>query len=279
MLSVDQLTKTLPDGRPLLDGISFRVGRGEFVGVLGASGAGKSLTLRCILGLTRCDSGRARLTTHEGESFSLTEVKGRRLREARRRMGVIFQGFNLVKRLRVLDNVMIGRLAQIHPLRSWVYGFTDAEAAEAFEALRSVKMEGHAERITGSLSGGEMQRVAIARAIFQKPSLYLADEPIASLDPSNSLAIMKLLQPLARETPVLGVFHQPEMTARFCTRVIAIKRGRIVYDGDPCLSQSQLEDIYGDELMQVLRPAGTATPVPEAAPESAPNLILARQTT
>lgn len=124
-----------------------------------------------------------------------------------------------------------------------------------------------------------MQRVAIARAIFQKPSLYLADEPIASLDPSNSLAIMKLLQPLARETPVLGVFHQPEMTARFCTRVIAIKRGRIVYDGDPCLSQSQLEDIYGDELMQVLRPAGTATPVPEAAPESAPNLILARQTT
>ena len=259
MLNVEQLTKKLPDGRALLDGISFRVSRGEFVGVLGASGAGKSLTLRCILGLTRADGGTATLQANDGKTFELTTCKGRCQREARRRMGVIFQGFNLVKRLRVIDNVMIGRLAQIHPLRSWLYGFTDAEAADALEALRRVKMENYADRITGSLSGGEMQRVAIARAIFQKPSLYLADEPIASLDPSNSLAIMKLLQPLAKDTPVLGVFHQPEMTARFCTRVIAIKHGKIVYDGNPVLSHAQLEDIYGDELMQVLRPAPAAS--------------------
>jgi phosphonate transport system ATP-binding protein len=113
-----------------------------------------------------------------------------------------------------------------------------------------------------------MQRVAIARAMFQKPELFLADEPIASLDPSNSLAIMKLLRPLAAATPVVGVFHQPEMTARFCTRVIAIKHGRIIYDGAPELSHAELEEIYGNELMEVLRPApviSAPAPLSEAA--------------
>ncbi len=256
MLHVENLRKILPDGKVLLDGVSLRLERGEFVGVLGASGAGKSLTLRCILGLTKADGGSATLHSEAcgGRTYDLLACKGREQRNCRRRMGVIFQGFNLVKRLRVIDNVMIGRLARIHPLRSWLYGFTDAEAVEALEALRRVKMDTYADRVTGSLSGGEMQRVAIARAIFQKPAIYLADEPIASLDPSNSLAIMKLLAPLARETPVIGVFHQPEMTARFCTRVVAIKKGRVVYDGDPRLSHDQLQEIYGDELMQVLRP-------------------------
>ncbi|BET68647.1 phosphonate ABC transporter ATP-binding protein [Opitutales bacterium ASA1] len=269
MLTVTALSKNLPDGRPILRDIEFTVHRGEFVGVLGASGAGKSLTLRCILGLTRADSGRAVLET-ETDDFDLVNARGRRLREARRHIGVIFQGFNLVKRLRVLDNVMIGRLGGISPWRSWLYGFTDSEAHEALDALRRVKMEHFAERITGTLSGGEMQRVAIARAIFQRPAMYMADEPIASLDPTNSIAIMKLLAPLARETPVLGVFHQPEMTARFCTRVIAIRQGRIVYDGAPELSQRQLQDIYGSELDQVLRPPAPVLPTdtlpePEAA--------------
>mgnify|MGYP003858997083 CR=1 FL=1 len=104
MLNVEQLTKKLPDGRALLNGISFRVARGEFVGVLGASGAGKSLTLRCILGLTQADGGTATLQANDGQTFELTTCKGRCQREARRRMGVIFQGFNLVKRLRVIDN-------------------------------------------------------------------------------------------------------------------------------------------------------------------------------
>jgi phosphonate transport system ATP-binding protein len=280
MLHVENLRKVLPNGKVLLDGVSLKVERGEFVGVLGASGAGKSLTLRCILGLTKADGGSAvlRPETEGDHSFDLLTCKGRGQRDCRRRMGVIFQGFNLVKRLRVIDNVMIGRLARIHPLRSWLYGFTDAEAAEAVEALRRVKMDTYADRVTGSLSGGEMQRVAIARAIFQKPAIYLADEPIASLDPSNSLAIMKLLAPLARETPVLGVFHQPEMTARFCTRVVAIKGGRVVYDGDPRLSHDQLQDIYGNELMQVLRPPGAPGfhPASENEHDHAPLPALAK---
>lgn len=275
MLTVDNLSKKLPNGRLLLDRVSFSVKPGEFVGILGASGAGKSLTLRCILGLTRADQGRATLTTPAGEEFALTDISGRRLREARRQMGVIFQGFNLVKRLRVLDNVMIGRLGAMSAWRSWLYGFNDAEAADAIEALRRVKMESCTDRITGSLSGGEMQRVAIARAMFQRPAIFLADEPISSLDPGNSLAIMKLVQPLARHTPVVGVFHQPDMTARFCTRVIGMKQGRVIYDGDPVLSHAQLEEIYGDELMQIQKVAPAVQPQP-APVLATPELELAR---
>jgi phosphonate transport system ATP-binding protein len=106
----------------------------------------------------------------------------------------------------------------------------------------------------GRMSGGEMQRVAIARAIFQSPGLLLADEPLSNLDPSNAKVIMKLIQPLAQQMPVIGVFHQPEMTARYCTRVIAIKEGKMIYDGDPVLSHGQLADIYGEELRQIEQP-------------------------
>lgn len=112
-------------------------------------------------------------------------------------------------------------------------------------------MTEHAHRFTGSLSGGEMQRVAIARAIFQQPDIYFADEPISSLDPGNARAVMELLEPLSRERPVLGVFHQPEMVARYCTRAIAIKRGQVIYDGSPRLSDSLLREVYGEELTEI----------------------------
>src|SRR5215813_11230207 len=206
MLTVTNLTKRLPDGKILLNRISFMVQKGEFVGILGASGAGKSLTMRCMIGLTSVSDGEVMFTGENGKAYRTTTIKGRELRRARRNIGVIFQGCNLVKRLSVIENVMIGRLGHIHPLRSWLYGFTDREASEAMEALDRVGMAGFAARLTGSLSGGEMQRVAIARAIFQRPLCYLADEPIASLDPTNSRAIMQLLQPLAVAHPILGTF-------------------------------------------------------------------------
>jgi phosphonate transport system ATP-binding protein len=166
----------------------------------------------------------------------------------RQKIGVIFQGYHLVKRLSALENVMIGRLGQISTLRSLFYGFTDAEAAEALQALDRVKMSSMADVRTGSLSGGEMQRVAIARAIFQSPTILLADEPISNLDPSNAKTIMKMIKPLSELMPVVGVFHQPEMTAKYCSRVIAIKDGKVIYDGEPKLSNRQLEEIYGEEL-------------------------------
>ena len=252
MLEVTNLTKRLPTGRAMLNGISFRVTKGEFVGVLGASGAGKSLTMRAIVGLTSVNEGAVVFTGETGKVYRTTSISGKELRRARRNIGVIFQGCNLVRRLPVIDNVMIGRLGRINPLRSWLYGFTDSEAAEAMEALDRVGMADFASRLTGSLSGGEMQRVAIARAICQRPLFYLADEPIASLDPRNAESIMNLLRSLARENPVLGAFHQPEMVTRYCTRVLAIQKGTISYDGAPQLSAAQLGSIYGQEMSQVV---------------------------
>ena len=251
MIRVEQISKILPSGKALLKDINFTVERGEFLGILGASGAGKSLSLRCIVGLIKPTSGKIIFTEELDEherSVNICELKGRRLRDARKHLGVIFQGNNLVKRLTALENVMIGRLGQISPLRTWVYGFTDQEAEEAYEALKQVKMEEYANRRVGSLSGGEQQRVAIARAIFQNPSVYLADEPVSSLDPKNAKKILKLLKPLAEHKPVIGVFHQPQLVSEYCTRVVAIKDGTVVYDGDPKLSEEQLEMIYADEL-------------------------------
>jgi len=260
MLDVRNLTKRLPDGRPLLNGLSFRIEKGEFVALLGASGAGKSLTMRAIVGLTSVSEGEVVFTGETGKIYRTTSIRRQDLRRARRNIGFIFQGCNLVRRLTVLDNVMIGRLGRIHPLRSWLYGFTDQEAREAMEALDRVGMAGFAARITASLSGGEMQRVAIARAIFQRPLFYLADEPIAALDPKNAEIIMRLLQPLARENPILGAFHQPEAVTRFCTRVIALRKGCIIYDGPPRLSADDLSAIYAEPSSETaVRPSLAAS--------------------
>ena len=248
MIEVRNLTKTLPNGRKLLDGISFTVKKGEFVGILGPSGAGKTLTLRCLNGLLKPDSGEVIIMDELGNRHDICKVSKKELRHLRQRIGVIFQGYHLVKRLTALENVMIGRLGQINTFRSIVYGFTDEEANEALKALEQVKIANLAGAKTGNLSGGEMQRVAIARAIFQSPTLLIADEPISNLDPSNAKTIMKLIRPLSENIPVVGVFHQPEMTAKYCSRVIAIKEGKVFYDGDPKLSNKKLAEIYGDEL-------------------------------
>jgi phosphonate transport system ATP-binding protein len=248
MIEVINISKTLPNGKKLLDNISFKVKKGEFVGILGASGAGKTLTLRSLNGLLKLDSGSVIFKNELGEKVNICLLSNKKLRKVRQKIGVIFQGYHLVQRLSVLENVMIGRLGSITTFRSIFYGFTDAEAQEAMGALEKVNMEHLANNKVSSLSGGEKQRVGIARAIFQKPNLLLADEPISNLDPKNAKLIMKLIKPLSEEIPVIGVFHQPEMTAKYCTRVIAIKEGKIIYDGEPNLSESQLSEIYGEQL-------------------------------
>lgn len=270
MIQVSGLCKNLPDGRRLLKDIGFTVKAGEFVGILGGSGAGKSLTLRCIMGLVEPSSGEIVFTSANSngkdDTYCIQKINSKRLREVRKSMGVIFQGGNLVKRLTALENVMIGRLGSMSPLRSWLYGFTDQEAKEAYEVLDSMKMGDYASRRVGNLSGGEQQRVAIARAIFQRPKIYLADEPVSSLDPKNARKVMKLLRPLSKDKPVLGVFHQPHLTAEFCTRVIAIKNGEIVYDGDPKLDVSTLEMVYEGELEGVSNEAAAKTESEAASP-------------
>jgi phosphonate transport system ATP-binding protein len=251
MIDVRQITKSTKEGMPILKGISFTVKKGEFVGILGPSGAGKTLTMRCLNGLTKPSSGEVVFTDNDNNLINLTHCKGRDLKRARQKIGVIFQGFNLVKRLSAIDNVLIGQLGNMNPLRSIFYGFTDAEAEQALAVLEKMRIAHLAHRQTGSLSGGEMQRVAIARAIFQNPVILLADEPIANLDPTNARKIMKLLQPLAQEMPIIGVFHQPDVIMEFCTRIIAIKDGQIVRDGDNQMTRAELVDLYGAELSEI----------------------------
>ena len=251
-LTIDQISKTLPNGKTLLDNISFTVEPGEFVGILGPSGAGKTLTIRAINGLLKPTSGAVFLTNDEGETINITGASKKTLRLTRQKIGVIFQGFNLVKRLTALENVLIGKLGGINPWRSLFKGFTNEEAEEALALLDQMGVKELAFRRVASLSGGEMQRVAIARALIQKPIILLADEPIANLDPSNALGVMQLLAPLKAQMPIVGVFHQPEMTARFCTRVIALNDGKIIYDGDPKLDANQLLKIYGEKISEIL---------------------------
>jgi phosphonate transport system ATP-binding protein len=272
MIEVRNITKSLPSGRKLLDSISFTVRKREFVGILGASGAGKTLTLRSLNGLLRPDSGSILVEDEDGQRWDICRVSPRKLRHLRRRIGIVFQGYHLIQRMTALDNVLIGRLGQIGTFRSLFYGFTEKEREEAMFALDKVNISALAATAVNRLSGGEMQRVAIARAIFQSPGLLLADEPLSNLDPSNAKVIMKLIRPLAEEMPVIGVFHQPEMTARYCTRVIAIKEGRIVYDGDPHLTTDRLVEIYGEELRHI-----EANPLPASQQPSGESTIANSQ--
>ncbi len=253
MLEVNQIVKKLSNGKELLKGISFTVEKGEFVAILGPSGAGKSLTMRCLNGLMKPSSGEVWLA-YDGKRVNVSAASGKELREIRQKMGMVFQGFHLVGRLSALENVMMGRLGKIPAFRSLIYGFTDHEAEEALTYLEKVNIADLAFRRVNTLSGGEMQRVAVARAMYQHPAIILADEPIANLDPSNARSIMKLLYPLTDKMPIVGVFHQPEIAAEFCSRVIAIKEGKVVYDGSPQLSPDQLAAIYGEELVSLSQP-------------------------
>jgi phosphonate transport system ATP-binding protein len=156
MIEVTNISKSLPGGRKLLDGISFTVRRGEFVGILGASGAGKTLTLRCLNGLLKPDTGSVVVQDQDGSKWDICTIAKTRLKQLRRRIGIVFQGYHLVQRLTALDNVLLGRLGQISTLRSLFYGFTDKERAAALGALEKVNIGSLAGARVGRLSGGEM---------------------------------------------------------------------------------------------------------------------------
>ena len=246
MLTVRNLSKGLPDGRPLLRDISFSVDPGEFIAVLGTSGVGKTILLRCINRLTTPDGGKITLNGR-GDPVDITGNSQKELRIIRRRIGMVFQNFSLVRRLSVLENVLIGRLGYVSPFKNILFGFSDQDIESANKALKSVGIMDLAQRKAGTLSGGEMQRVAIARALIQNPYLLLADEPIANLDPNTSERIMDLLRKVTIERGIgtLAVLHQPEIASRYATRVIGIRNGVVCYDGSPHLSNELMGTIYG----------------------------------
>jgi phosphonate transport system ATP-binding protein len=243
VLEVTGLRKTYPRGDHALRGVSFTVQGPDSVFVIGPSGAGKSTLLRCINRLVEPDTGSVRLDGQE-----ITGLSGAALRASRRGMGMIFQEFNLVERLTVMENVLAGRLGSVTTWQAWRRRFPPDDIAAAFRTLARVGLEGFENKRADALSGGQRQRVGIARALVQRPKILLVDEPTSSLDPRTSEAVMRLIVELAAEDgiPALVNIHDVPLARVFARRIIGLRAGEIVYDGPVGdLTPHRLEQIYG----------------------------------
>jgi len=244
-LKIENLVKEYVPGKPILNGISFEVKGTNSVAIIGPSGTGKSTLIRCVNKLIPPTSGNVYVS---GEN--ITNLTGADLRKARRKIGMVFQEFNLVERLSVMENVLCGRLGYVAPWRAWLRKYPQEEINRAFELLEAVGLLEFAQQRADSLSGGQRQRVGIARAIIQEPHVLLADEPTSSLDPKTSVEIMELLLELseARGIPFIINIHDVELAKRFTNRVIGLSKGGVVYDGPPDkLNKDHLKVIYGGE--------------------------------
>ncbi len=258
MIDVQGLRKAYGDGDLILKDVSVSFAPGEFVAILGLSGAGKSTFLRCLNRLIEPTGGRIMVPravleasgTHGGasaEPIDLAKASPRELRLWRRRVGMIFQQFNLVKRMSVLDNVLSGTLGEANVLASVFRSFPRAERERALHNLDRVGLLDQAYQRADTLSGGQQQRVAIARALMQRPKVILADEPVASLDPKLSVQVLDTLKRVAEEDgiTVLVSLHVLDLAKTYGDRIIGFQGGRIVFDGKPeALSDEEVERVY-----------------------------------
>ena len=259
-IAMKGMTKVYPNGTCAVNKVDLAAGSSDLTVILGPSGAGKSTLLRCMNRLLEPTSGHLHLNGEE-----ITHAAGRRLQEVRRRVGMIFQQFNLVRRLTVLENVLAGRLPHCHRtprrLLSLMKIFPARDRDLAFECLKKVKIEHLAFQRADTLSGGQQQRVAIARALAQEPYVFLADEPVASLDPASAEIVMTTLQAINRDQkiPVIVNLHQIDLAERFATRIVGMARGEVVFDGPAsALTDDAITRIYGVAVTRGARDAEAA---------------------
>lgn len=242
MLRINHLIKRYGNGEPVLKDLNLEVPDESLVSIIGASGAGKSTLLRCINRLVEPTSGSIELNGQE-----LTTLKHKELRKSRRRIGMIFQGFNLVDRLTVMENVQCGRLGYIPYWRAALRRYPAEDIERAFHLMERVGIAKYANKRADELSGGERQRIGVVRALMQDPEILLADEPTASLDPVSSRQIMELLQSLADEfkLPVLINIHNVNEAKEFTRRIVGMRFGRLIFDGKPDdLNSDAMDAVY-----------------------------------
>jgi phosphonate transport system ATP-binding protein len=252
MLEIRHLTKIYDDGTVALKDVSFQVPDGEFMAVIGLSGSGKSTLLRCINRL---------IDPTEGEilwdGVDIAQLKGEDLRNVRRKIGMVFQHFNLVKRSSVITNVLAGRLGYSSSWRSVVGRFSADDIQRAKQALERMGITSQAHKRADELSGGQQQRVGIARALMQEPKMILADEPVASLDPVLAHSILQHLERLNKEDKitVLCSLHYLDLVQRYGTKVIGLRSGELVYEGTRedirKMTDEEFKKIYGEEAERV----------------------------
>lgn len=249
MLKVEHLTKIYDGGVLALEDVSFEVPDGQFLAVIGLSGSGKSTLLRCINRLIEPTDGRI---TWDGED--ITNASQEDLRRIRRRIGMVFQHFNLVDRSKVLTNVLSGRLGYTNPALSLINRFSKEDVRRAYAQLDRVGLREKAGNRADELSGGQQQRVGIARAMIQAPDLILADEPVASLDPVLAHSIMQYLETINDEddVTVLCSLHFLDLVHRYADRAIALNEGKLVFEGPPSeIDDEKFKEIYGKEAERV----------------------------
>lgn len=245
MLELRNLSKIYPNGTIALDDVCITVDQPQVIAIIGPSGAGKSTLIRCINRLVESSSGKVLLY---GKDICSLSKNG--LRKARRRIGMIFQEYNLVERLTVMENVLSGRLGYVSFWTAYRRKFPAEDIRTAFELLERVGLAGTQNSRADALSGGQRQRVGIARAVIQAPDLLLVDEPTASLDPKTSRQIMRILVELAHErnTPTLINIHDVSLAQTFSDRIIGLCEGKIVFDGlSGQITTEILTRIYGEE--------------------------------
>ena len=248
-MSINGLFKEYRQGEPVLKDINLSIDASGVTAIIGPSGTGKSTLIRCINRLIDPTSGQIMF-----RGLDLAQLKGRALREARCHIGMVFQEYNLVERLTVIENVLCGKLGRLPIWRPLLRKFSDQDIARAFDLIDAVGLsQDFASRRADALSGGQRQRVGIARALMQEPSLILADEPTSSLDPKTSVEIMELLDQVSRQrqVPVIVNIHNVDLARRFATRIIGMSSGKVVFDGPPeALQDKHLNEIYGGEDWQ-----------------------------
>lgn len=249
MLQIKNLTKIYEGGVLALNNVSFEVPKGQFLVVIGLSGSGKSTLLRCINRLIEPTKGQILWNDTDITSASQEE-----LRRVRRKIGMVFQHFNLVHRSSVITNVLSGRLGYVNPAWSLANRFPKADVENAMAQLARVGIADKAHYRADELSGGQQQRVGIARAMIQDPDIILADEPVASLDPVLAHSIMQYLEKINQEdgVTVLCSLHFLDLVHRYADRVIALNEGNLVFDGLPKeIDDQRFKDIYGKDAERV----------------------------